>query len=205
MTTSPPDTTPEEEAPEPSELDTFGQSVAESVGGAVAEAIGVAKIKIDPSGWVDAARTARDDFGLVYFSFLSAIDWSNDPAVGDPLSDDVEERYEVLCTLTELVGGKRVTLSTDVPKENPSLDSLVGVFPGANWHEREAHEMFSIDFVGHPYLENLYLPDGFVGHPLQKSYPLLSREVKPWPGTVDVEPMPEPDEADEPSTENPEA
>src|SRR5665811_894011 len=121
VTTSPPDTTlseeaPEPEAPEPTELETFGRSVAEAVGGTVAEAIGVAKIEVDPSGWVEAARTARDDFGLIYFSFLSAIDWSNDPAVGDPLAEDVEERYEVLCTLTELVGGKRVTLSTDVPK-----------------------------------------------------------------------------------------
>ena len=62
--------------------------------------------------------------------------------------------------------------------------------PGANWHEREAHEMFGIDFVGHPNLIKLYLPDGFEGYPLQKSFPLLTREVKPWPGTVDVEGMP---------------
>jgi NADH-quinone oxidoreductase subunit C len=70
------------------------------------------------------------------------------------------------------------------------LDSLVGVYAGANWHEREAHEMFGIEFVGHPNLANLYLPDGFIGQPLLKSYPLLSRDVKPWPGTVDVEGMP---------------
>jgi NADH-quinone oxidoreductase subunit C len=80
---------------------------------------------------------------------------------------------------------------------------LVNVYAGANWHEREAHEMFGIDFEGHPNLIHLYLPDSFVGNPLRKSYPLLSREVKPWPGTVDVEAMP--DGADEPSTENPES
>jgi NADH-quinone oxidoreductase subunit C len=78
----------------------------------------------------------------------------------------------------------------------------VGVYAGADWHEREAAEMFGIDFVGHPNLVKLYLPDAFEGHPLRKSFPLLSREVKPWPGTVDVEPMPG---SDEPSTENPEA
>lgn len=203
MTTSPPETTPEDEAPEPSELETFGAAVAEAVGGEMADALGVAKVTVDSANWANAARIARDEFGLVYFSFLSAIDWSNDPAVGDPLTEEVEERYEVLCTLTELIGGKRVTLSTDLAKDDATIESLVGVFPGANWHEREAHEMFSIEFEGHPYLENLYLPDGFAGHPLQKSYPLLSREVKPWPGTVDVEAMPEPDAADEPSTENP--
>jgi NADH-quinone oxidoreductase subunit C len=81
------------------------------------------------------------------------------------------------------------------------------VFPGANWHEREAHEMFGIEFVGHPNLANLYLPDSFMGNPLRKSYPLLSREVKPWPGNVDVEPMPGGDEetTEGPSEENPEA
>jgi NADH-quinone oxidoreductase subunit C len=50
--------------------------------------------------------------------------------------------------------------------------------------------MFGIVFEGHPKLDNLYLPDGFEGHPLRKTFPLLSREVEPWPGTVDVEAMP---------------
>jgi NADH-quinone oxidoreductase subunit C len=68
--------------------------------------------------------------------------------------------------------------------------------------------MFGIMFEGHPNLTHLYLPDSFLGNPLRKSFPLLSREVKPWPGTVDVEAMPggEVDEEDEgPSEENPEA
>ena len=64
------------------------------------------------------------------------------------------------------------------------------VYAGANWHEREAREMFGIQFAGHPYPVNLYLPGGFEGHPLRKDFPLLSRMVKPWPGLVDVEPMP---------------
>jgi NADH-quinone oxidoreductase subunit C len=50
--------------------------------------------------------------------------------------------------------------------------------------------MFGIVFDGHPNLTHLYLPDGFEGHPLRKTFPLLTREVKPWPGTVDVEDMP---------------
>jgi NADH-quinone oxidoreductase subunit C len=212
VTASPPDTEhnePEQdEAAEPSPIEAFAKAVAAAVGGDVSPAVGTAKVTVDPESWVEAVTKARDEFGLVYFSFLSAIDWAKEVAVGEPLDGDVEERYEVLCTITELMEGKRVTIATNIGKENPSLASLVSVFPGANWHEREAHEMFSIDFEGHPYLENLYLPDGFVGHPLQKSYPLLSREVKPWPGTVDVEAMPEKDEdadPDAPSTENPEA
>jgi NADH-quinone oxidoreductase subunit C len=54
--------------------------------------------------------------------------------------------------------------------------------------------MFGIDFVGNTNLIPLYLPDDFIGNPLLKSYPLISREVKPWPGDVDVEPMPDVDD-----------
>jgi NADH-quinone oxidoreductase subunit C len=50
--------------------------------------------------------------------------------------------------------------------------------------------MFGIRFEGHPGLRHLYLPGEFEGHPLRKDFPLLARLVKPWPGIVDVEPMP---------------
>ena len=50
--------------------------------------------------------------------------------------------------------------------------------------------MYGFDFPGHPGLRHLYLPTEFEGHPLRKEFPLLSRVVKPWPGIVDVEPMP---------------
>jgi NADH-quinone oxidoreductase subunit C len=50
--------------------------------------------------------------------------------------------------------------------------------------------MFGIHFAGHPDLRNMYLPSGFEGHPMRKDFPLLARMVKPWPGIVDVEPLP---------------
>jgi NADH-quinone oxidoreductase subunit C len=79
----------------------------------------------------------------------------------------------------------------------------VSVYPGADWHERETWEMFGIEFHGHPALRHLYLPFEFEGFPLRKDYPLLAREVKPWPGLVDVEPMPgeDPDPAETPAVE----
>jgi NADH-quinone oxidoreductase subunit C len=56
--------------------------------------------------------------------------------------------------------------------------------------------MYGFDFVGHPNLIHLYLPGQFEGFPLRKDFPLLAREVKPWPGLVDVEPFPESAEAE---------
>lgn len=180
----------------------FASAVADAVGGEGSAAFGTVKVKVPADRWADAVTAARDTFHLVFLSFLSAIDWSNDVAVGDPLQEGTDERFEILCTLSDLSVGRRVTLSTDISKDDPRVGSIVDVFPGAGWHEREAHEMFGIVFDGNPDLSPLYLPDGFQGNPLRKSFPLLSREVKPWPGKVDVEGMPG---DDSPSEENPEA
>ena len=203
MTSSPSETSEapdteghETEAPDP--LADYARGVLEAVSGVDSSAdFGTVKIRVDAANWVDALTKARDELGLIFFSWLSAVDWANDVAVGGAPEDPVEERYEILCALSDLSTGRLVVFSADIDKESATIDSLVDVFAGANWHEREAAEMFGITFTGHPELAKLYLPDAFEGHPLQKSYPLLSREVKPWPGKVDVEDMP--------TTENPEA
>ena len=108
-----------------------------------------------------------------------------------------EESYEVLTVdvppaswIAALAPVRRLLLRTTVPHEAPVLPSAVDVYAGAAWHERETHEMFGVDFTGHPGLDRLLLPDSFEGHPLRKDFPLLARMVKPWPGIVDVEPMP---------------
>lgn len=193
-------------------LQGYADDVAAAVGGTAEITFDTVKVKVSAGDWVKVHQTARDHLDLVFFSFLSAIDWAKEVEVGDPLKDeDFEERIEMLTTVSDLSEGRRVTFSADLPTDQPVIDSLIGVYAGANWHEREAAEMFGIDFTGHPDLSPLYLPDAFEGHPLRKSFPLLSREVKPWPGKVDVEGMPEEESeepegsSDEPSTENPEA
>ena len=148
-----------------------------------------AKVRVPRERWVEAHRALKQS--LPFFSWLSAIDWSAEVAVGDPVEGEpVEERYEVLSRLADVSAGEAVIVSTDLPRDDLRLDSLAGVYGGADWHEREAADMFGITFTGHPNPVNIYLPDGFEGHPLRKSYPLLAREVKPWPGAVEVAPLP---------------
>lgn len=203
MTSSPSET---EAGPVAHPLQGFADEVAEAVGGEAVITFDTVKVRVPAERWVEVHRTARDDLGLVFFSWLSAVDWAAETAVGDPPAGEVDDRLEIMTTLGDLDEGKRVTFTARLDKAAPSVASLVEVFAGANWHEREAAEMFGIAFDGHPDLDHLYLPDSFIGHPLLKSYPLLSREVKPWPGTVDVEAMPgRDDEPTEPSEENPEA
>jgi NADH-quinone oxidoreductase subunit C len=112
---------------------------------------------------------------------------------------------QVFARVTDLERHVGITVKVDVDDEHPVLDSWVEVYSGANWHERECHEMFGIGFHRHPDLRNIYLPTEFEGHPLRKDFPLVARMVKPWPGIVDVEPMPAVDEdpADEPTTDEP--
>ena len=117
-----------------------------------------------------------------------------------------DTRFQLFARVTNVKEHWGVTFKCDLPDDDLRADTWIPNYHGANWHERETWEMFGITFEGHPNLINLYLPTGFVGHPLRKSFPLLSREVKPWPGDVDVEGMPgDSGAADEPSTENPEA
>lgn len=101
-----------------------------------------------------------------------------------------DTRFQVFARVNDIVDHRGITLKADVPDASMAVPSWVGVYAGANWHEREAWEMFGISFEGHPGLRHLYLPGEFEGNPMRKDYPLLARRVKPWPGIVDVEAMP---------------
>lgn len=201
-----------ESPPDPASQDEWAEKLAQAVGGESELHFGTVKVLVPSDCWVEALTTARDQFGLTFFSWLSVIDWTQQVAVGEPPADTTE-RLEVIAALGGInsepnpavseedgeptknssAAGRFALFSTDLSHQQPTLATLVEVFPGANWHEREAAEMFGVDFSGHPDLSPLYLPDAFEGNPLRKTFPLLSREVKPWPGLVDVEPMPEPD------------
>jgi NADH-quinone oxidoreductase subunit C len=185
-------------------LQEYADALVEELGatGSVVE-FDTIRIMVEPDKWVETINAARAKLEL--FSWLSAIDWSKEVQVGDPVDnvDDLEERFEVLCRLSSVENGDGAIFVAVLDRENPSIDSLTPTIAGAEWHEREAHEMFGIDFVGNTNLKPLYLPDDFIGNPLLKSFPLISREVKPWPGDVDVEPMPEmpEDASDDASTD----
>jgi NADH-quinone oxidoreductase subunit C len=186
MTDSPPDTA---ESP----LGAFTADLAAKVGADSWSADhDTAHIYVSREQWVHAATVARDEAKLGFFSWLSAVDWSKEVAVGEPAEDvdNLEERYEVLCRLSSPVDDSAVILVTTLDKDDASLETLVPVYAGAAWHERECAEMYGINFRGHPNLIKLYLPQEFEGHPLRKSFALGAREVKPWPGKVDVEELP---------------
>jgi len=105
-----------------------------------------------------------------------------------------DTRFQVFARLYDVVRHIGITLKADLDDGDPRVDSLVDLYRGADWHERECWEMYGFMFDGHPGLRHLYLPGAFEGYPLRKDFPLLARLVKPWPGLVDVEPIPGSDE-----------
>jgi NADH-quinone oxidoreductase subunit C len=101
-----------------------------------------------------------------------------------------DTRFQVFARLYSVTTHVGLTIKADLDDDRPAIDSVADVYPGADWHERETWEMYGFEFMGHPGLRHLYLPGEFEGFPLRKDFPLLAREVKPWPGLVDVEPLP---------------
>jgi NADH/F420H2 dehydrogenase subunit C len=85
---------------------------------------------------------------------------------------DRAENFEVAYFLWSYEKKILVTLKTAVQKENPRIQSVIKIWEGANWHEREAYDMFGIVFEGHPDLRRILMPEDFVGHPLRKDFKL---------------------------------
>jgi NADH-quinone oxidoreductase subunit C len=134
-----------------------------------------------PGRLVEVARLLRDSDGIRcrFFTFLSGVDRSE-------VADD-PGGLEVLLHLYSPEYAIHVTVHVPVDADDARCPSITDVFQGALWHERETHEMFGIDFEGHPRLVNLYLPEDFEGHPGLRSFKLPGRIVKDWPGAKDPE------------------
>ncbi len=80
------------------------------------------------------------------------------------------DRFEVIVGLLSQQHGLRLRLRVPVPEDDPVVPSLVSVYPGANFFEREVFDMFGISFEGHPDLTRILMPDDWVGHPLRKDF-----------------------------------
>lgn len=87
-----------------------------------------------------------------------------------------EPRFEVVYHLYSLRHNQRVRIKAGVPESDCAIDSVVSIWPGANWFEREAFDMYGITFKGHPELRRILLYEGFEGHPLRKDYPIKKRQ-----------------------------
>lgn len=156
-------------------VEELSAEVARALAGTVAEPVvsvtfGEVTADVPADAWVQALGVARDELGMAFFDWLSAV-------------DQLGDGFDVVVHVYDPVGHARLLLRTRIPADQPTLPTATGVYRGAAWHERETFEMFGIEFPGHPYLVPLLLPDGFEGRPLRKDFVLASRAMKSWPGS----------------------
>lgn len=93
-------------------------------------------------------------------------------------------RFEVVYHLYSITLRHEIRIRAQVTEENPCIDSVVCLWAGANWLERETYDLMGIRFNGHPDLRRILLPEDWQGHPLRKEYPLKGREE--WVGMTEL-------------------
>jgi len=114
-------------------------------------------VEVPLAGFAEAAALLKENVGCHFFAFLTAIDHK-------------EAGLEVVARVDNLSARVAVMLRTRLAAGETQCPSLVGVYRGANWMERECFDMFGIRFEGHPDLRRMLLPEDWEGHPLLKSY-----------------------------------
>lgn len=113
---------------------------------------------------VEVCRYLRDDEELRY-------DLLDDLCGIDMFTP--ENRFGVIYNIYSLSTKHRLRVKTFTQDDEPKVPTVTTIWSTANWHERETYDMFGIEFVGHPDLRRMYLPDEFEHFPLRKDFPLM--------------------------------
>lgn len=121
------------------------------------------KVKVDKSKLIEFGTFVRDELGYTHLSSLTAVDWIN----REPQQFEV-----VLHVFSYEERGAQLIISVELPREEDvSVPSVTGVWPTANWQEREAYDMMGIRFEGHPDFRRILLPEDWQGgFPLRKDF-----------------------------------
>jgi NADH-quinone oxidoreductase subunit C len=109
---------------------------------------------------VNVIRYLRDEQRFVSFIDVTAVDWPGR-----------ERRFDVVYHLLSPYTNQRIRVKIEVG-EDDTVDSIIGIFPGADWFERETYDLYGTPFVGHPDMRRILTDYGFEGHPLRKDFPL---------------------------------
>jgi NADH-quinone oxidoreductase subunit C len=128
-------------------------------------------IRCDRAGVINALRILRDDPALNFNMIcdITAVDNMRRPDF------EPERRFTVVHIVYSIPNRRRVRLETQVPESDPRIPTAAEIYKGAAWIEREVYDMFGIEFVGHPDLRRVLMPDYYEHFPLRKDYPLTGR------------------------------
>jgi len=138
----------------------FGDAIAEAM-----EDRKQAILTVDRKQLAEIALYTRDEEKFEMLADLTAVDWPKR-----------EKRFDVVLNLYSFAKNERLRLKV-LAADGEEVPSVVGVWPAANWLEREAFDMFGIVFSGHPNLKRILLPDEWQGFPLRKDYDILQQDT----------------------------
>ncbi len=151
-------------------LEALGQAVAEALPGAVtgftvtlyAQAVGELTLQAKAEDIVAVMTHLRDDPACAFQALvdITAVDWPQR-----------ERRFDIVYHLLSPTQNARIRVKIEVGEAVP-VDSIIAVFPGANWFEREVYDLYGVVFTGHPDMRRILTDYGFEGHPLRKDFPL---------------------------------
>jgi len=163
-------------------LETLKHNLQAALGADIAltEALGELTLEVPADQWLAVCNKLRTDAGL---SFETCIDlcgvdyltWGNGTrqAGEDKVAGVQRSRYAVVVHLLSIAHNWRLRVRTWAPDDDfPMVGSLIDCWPGVNWFEREAFDLFGIVFEGHPDLRRILTDYGFIGHPFRKDFPL---------------------------------
>lgn len=154
----------------PELLERIENALAGRARSVVRNALGEITAEIDAADVAEVCRRLRDDAELAFEQLidLAGVDYSEylDGRAGRP-------RFAVVYHLLSLQHNVRVRVRAALEGEMPVLSSVVGLWPNANWMERETFDLFGIIFEGHPDLRRILTDYGFIGHPFRKDFPLI--------------------------------
>jgi NADH-quinone oxidoreductase subunit C len=117
---------------------------------------------------LELLRALKEQAGFALLAELGGVDYLGYPG-------PVRSRFEVHYVLLNLETAERLVIKAGVEESEPALPSVVGLWPGADWMEREVYDMYGITFTGHPDLRRILMPEEFTAFPLRKDYPLRGR------------------------------
>jgi NADH-quinone oxidoreductase subunit C len=153
-------------------LDSLQAALATALGERIVKQVvdrGQLTLELDGRDLIEAATRLRDDDALAFTEMLDLIGidyqgYGNAPE---------RPRFAVVYNLLSLVHNRRVRLRVFCPDDDfPALESIIPVWPAANWYEREAFDLYGIVFRGHPDLRRILTDYGFMGHPFRKDFPI---------------------------------
>src|SRR5699024_12717852 len=137
-------------------------------------------IRVEADANIEVCRYLKSEHHFIYLSDVFGTDRFTS-----------EERFEVIYNLFSMRDQERLFLKVRLPEENPAVSSVTSIWTSASWMEREAYDMFGIEFTDHPDFRRIYMPEDFDYYPLRKEFPLLG-----IPGSIDL-PSSTPDRSEE--------